>query len=94
MKRIGLGIVLGAVAMLLTLSPWSYAQKIKALADDGMTMVIVTHEMQFAREVAHRIVFLDAGHVVEEGVAKQLLSDPQTPRLQAFLRRFREGYLL
>ncbi|OGL20912.1 MAG: ectoine/hydroxyectoine ABC transporter ATP-binding protein EhuA [Candidatus Rokubacteria bacterium RIFCSPLOWO2_12_FULL_71_19] len=69
-------------------------QVIKALADDGMTMVIVTHEMQFAREVAHRIVFLDAGHVVEEGVAKQLLSDPQTPRLQAFLRRFREGYLL
>jgi len=69
-------------------------QVIKTLADDGMTMAIVTHEMQFAREVAHRIVFLDAGRVVEQGGAKQLLSDPQTPRLQAFLRRFREGYLL
>jgi len=69
-------------------------QAIKGLAEDGMTMVIVTHEMQFAREVAHRIVFLDGGRVVEEGPAKQLLNDPQTPRLQAFLRRFREGYLL
>ncbi len=69
-------------------------QVIKKLADDGMTMIIVTHEMQFARDVAHRIVFLAEGRVVEEGPTKQLLVDPQTPRLQAFLRRFREGYLL
>ncbi len=69
-------------------------QVIKQLADEGRTMIIVTHEMQFARDVAHRIVFLAEGRVVEEGPTKQLLVDPQTPRLQAFLRRFREGYLL
>jgi polar amino acid transport system ATP-binding protein len=69
-------------------------QVITRLAADGMTMIIVTHEMQFAREVAHRIVFLAEGRIAEEGPAKQLLADPQTPRLQAFLRRFREGYLL
>ena len=69
-------------------------QVITRLAADGMTMIIVTHEMQFAREVAHRIVFLAEGRIAEEGPAKQLLVDPQTPRLQAFLRRFREGYLL
>ena len=66
----------------------------KGLADDGMTMVVVTHEMQFAREIADRIVFMDEGAIVEEGEPKRLFSAPATERLKAFLRRYRESYLL
>ncbi|WP_052489359.1 amino acid ABC transporter ATP-binding protein [Streptomyces sp. 150FB] len=51
----------------------------------GMTMLIVTHEMNFAREVADRVLFMDRGVIAEEGQARQLLSDPRTPRLQSFL---------
>jgi polar amino acid transport system ATP-binding protein len=57
------------------------------LAKDGMTMVVVTHEMGFAREVADRVLFLDQGVVVEEGPAVDLLSNPRHPRTQDFLRR-------
>ena len=56
-------------------------------ADDGMTMVVVTHEMQFAREVAHRVMFIDQGQVVEQGSAREVLMHPQSDRLQTFLRR-------
>jgi polar amino acid transport system ATP-binding protein len=66
----------------------------KSLADDGMTMVVVTHEMQFAREIANRIVFMDEGAIVEEGDPKRLFSAPATERLRAFLKRYRESYLL
>jgi polar amino acid transport system ATP-binding protein len=66
----------------------------KSLADDGMTMVVVTHEMQFAREIADRIVFMDEGAIVEEGDPKRLFSAPATERLRAFLKRYRESYLL
>ena len=66
----------------------------KSLADDGMTMVVVTHEMQFAREIATRIVFMDEGAIVEEGDPKRLFSAPATERLRAFLKRYRESYLL
>ena len=59
----------------------------RSLADDGMTMVVVTHEMGFAREVADRVLFLDQGVVVEEGPAVALLSNPRHPRTQDFLRR-------
>ena len=59
----------------------------RSLADDGMTMVVVTHEMGFAREVADRVLFLDQGVVVEEGPAVDLLSNPRHPRTQDFLRR-------
>ncbi len=59
----------------------------RSLADEGMTMVVVTHEMGFAREVADRVLFLDHGVVVEEGRAKEVLSNPQHPRTQDFLRR-------
>lgn len=59
------------------------------LAESGMTMVTVTHEIQFAREVAHRVMFLDQGWVAEEGSAVQVLTHPQTERLQAFLSRMR-----
>lgn len=57
------------------------------LAESGMTMVVVTHEIQFAREVADRVMFLDRGCVVEEGDAVQVLTHPQSDRLQTFLSR-------
>ncbi len=59
----------------------------RQLARDGMTMLVVTHEMGFAREVADRVVFMDAGVVVETGPAAALIADPQQPRTQDFLRR-------
>jgi polar amino acid transport system ATP-binding protein len=58
------------------------------LARDGATMIVVTHEMAFARDVAHRVVFMDAGQVVEDGAAEAVLVRPQNPRTQAFLARF------
>jgi polar amino acid transport system ATP-binding protein len=59
----------------------------RGLARDGMTMLVVTHEMEFARVVADRVVFMDGGVVVEEGPAEQVISAPQTPRMQDFLKR-------
>ncbi len=59
----------------------------RSLADDGMTMVVVTHEMAFAREVADQVVFMDAGVVVEAGSPEQVIDDPQQPRTQEFLSR-------
>jgi ABC-type polar amino acid transport system ATPase subunit len=56
-----------------------------ALAEDGMTMVCVTHEMGFAREVANRVVFMDQGQILEAGSAQQIFGQPQHERLQAFL---------
>jgi polar amino acid transport system ATP-binding protein len=57
----------------------------RGLADDGMTMVVVTHEMAFAREVGDTVVFMDGGVVVEKGVPRQVIDDPQHPRTKAFL---------
>ena len=59
----------------------------KELADDGMTMVVVTHEMGFAREVGNRILFMDNGQIVEQGSPEQLFNHPQHPRLQDFLSK-------
>ena len=59
----------------------------KSLAEEGMTMIIVTHEIAFAREVADRCIFMDQGVIVEEGPARTMLSAPQQPRTQDFLRR-------
>ena len=59
----------------------------KSLAEEGMTMVIVTHEIAFAREVADRAIFMDQGVIVEEGPARDMLSAPKQPRTQDFLRR-------
>ena len=59
----------------------------RQLAEEGMTMVVVTHEMRFAREVANRVIFLDRGRIEEEGDAKEVLSSPQSERLRTFLRR-------
>lgn len=65
----------------------------RALVDDGMTMVVVTHEMGFAREVAHRALFMDEGKVVEEGRLEEVLGAPRHERTRTFLRRIleREG---
>ncbi|ORJ60317.1 amino acid ABC transporter ATP-binding protein [Geothermobacter hydrogeniphilus] len=57
----------------------------KQLAKEGMTMVVVTHEMGFAREVADRVLFMDAGKLVEEGTPEQIFSNPQHERTQLFL---------
>lgn len=57
------------------------------LAEEGMTMVVVTHEMQFAREVAHRVMFLNQGQVEEQGSAREVLTYPESDRLRAFLSR-------
>ena len=59
----------------------------RQLADAGMTMVVVTHEIGFAREVADRVLFCDGGVVVEQGAAREVLNHPQHARTQDFLRR-------
>jgi polar amino acid transport system ATP-binding protein len=59
----------------------------KELARTGMTMIVVTHEMGFAREVADTLVFMDEGVVVEAGPPRQVLSDPQHDRTKAFLSK-------
>ncbi len=64
---------------------------VRDLKDDGLTMVLATHEMGFAREVASRVCFLAEGVVCEEGPPEQIFSDPATPRLQTFLRRIIEA---
>ena len=60
------------------------------LARDGMTMVIVTHEMAFARDVADRVIFMADGYVVEEGTPEEVFGDPKEERTKAFLSRFRQ----
>lgn len=63
----------------------------KGLAAEGMTMMIVTHEMGFARDVADRVVFMDGGVVVEEGPPSEVIGNPQNVRTKTFLRRMTEG---
>ena len=60
----------------------------KKLADEGLTMVIVTHEMQFAREVSDRVIFMDKGVIAEQGSPEQLFEHPQQERTQQFLSRY------
>ena len=59
----------------------------KKLAADGMTMVVVTHEMGFAREVADRVVFMDGGYIVEQGTPEEVFGNPQNKRTQDFLNK-------
>jgi ABC-type polar amino acid transport system ATPase subunit len=59
---------------------------IKTLAGEGMTMIVVSHELAFARDVADRVLFMDEGRVVEQGPPEQVLVDPSTERAQRFLR--------
>ncbi len=60
----------------------------RQLADEGMTMIIVTHEMGFARNVGSRVVFMDHGEIVEEGLPARFFSNPETDRAQQFLQQF------
>jgi ABC-type polar amino acid transport system ATPase subunit len=62
------------------------------LARDGMTMIVVTHEMQFARDVADSVVFMDRGAIVEQGEPAALFSNPRSERLRAFLRRYSQSW--
>ena len=64
---------------------------IKELAEEGMTMVIVTHEMLFARDISTRVVFMDKGVIVEEGPPEQLFNNPKNQRTAEFLSRYRQG---
>ena len=59
----------------------------KSLAREGMTMVVVTHEMGFAREVAPRVIFMDGGKIIEENTPKEFFENPQNPRLKDFLSK-------
>ena len=59
----------------------------KQLAREGMTMLVVTHEMGFAREVAHRVIFMDQGYIVEEGTPEEIFGNPRNDRTRAFLAR-------
>ncbi len=59
----------------------------RQLAEEGMTMVVVTHEMGFAKEVADRVIFMDSGMIIEEGTPQQIFENPQNERTQGFLRK-------
>lgn len=59
----------------------------RSLAEEGMTMIVVTHEMAFARDVGDRVIFMDQGSFVESGTPKRILSNPEQPRTRDFLRR-------
>ncbi len=60
---------------------------IRELADKGMTIIIVTHEMGFAKEIASKIIFIDEGKIIEEGTPKDFFNHPKTPRVQEFLEK-------
>lgn len=65
---------------------------IKEIASEGdMAMLLITHEMEFARDVADRVVFTDGGRIVEQGTPEEIFGNPKSPRLQSFLTRFRTG---
>lgn len=66
-------------------------QVMKGLAQEGMTMVLVTHEMKFAAEVADRVIFMDAGRVIEAGTPKDIFENPQSDRLKQFLGKLRSA---
>ena len=64
---------------------------IKGLADEKTTMIIVTHEMEFARDVADTVVFMDQGIIVEQGDAKEVINNPKEERTKQFLTRYSQG---
>jgi ABC-type polar amino acid transport system ATPase subunit len=66
---------------------------IRQLAHEGMTMIIVTHEIHFARDVGDRIIFMDDGVIVEQGTPERILSNAAAGRLKLFLRRYQGDYL-
>ena len=62
---------------------------IKSLADEGITMIIVTHEIEFAKNAADRVIFMDGGSIIEDGTPFEVLDNPQHERTQQFLRRIK-----
>ena len=64
---------------------------VRELADSGMTMILATHEMAFAREVSDKVCFLDGGRILEEGPPEQIFSEPREPRTREFLSRVLAG---
>ena len=62
----------------------------KSLANEGMTMVIVTHEIEFARSVSDRVIFMSDGVIVEEGAPDDVILNPKNERTKAFLKKFEE----
>ncbi len=60
----------------------------EAVANDGMTMLVVTHEMSFARDTADRVIYMEDGAIVEEGTPAEIFSMPREPRTQQFLQRY------
>jgi polar amino acid transport system ATP-binding protein len=64
---------------------------IRELAEDGMSMILVTHEIRFARDVADRVIFMDGGHVVEQGPAREVIERPMAERTRAFLGQVAGG---
>ena len=63
----------------------------RSLAQEGMTMLVVTHEMAFARDVSNRVVYMNQGVICEEGTPEQVLLNPQQPQTRDFLARFRNA---
>ncbi|MBM7715688.1 ectoine/hydroxyectoine ABC transporter ATP-binding protein EhuA [Siminovitchia sp. FSL H7-0308] len=78
------------------LDPELVGEVLKTIKDiaktSNMTMILVTHEMDFAREISDRVVFIDQGNIVEQGPPEEVLENPETERLQTFLQHFRNGY--
>ena len=64
---------------------------IKGLKESGCTMVIVTHEMAFARDVSDKVIFMDGGVIVEQGDPEQVINNPQNERTKHFLNRYKEN---
>ncbi len=62
-------------------------QLMKEIAKEGITMIVVTHEIDFAREVSNHVVFMDEGHIIEEGTPEEVILNPQKDRTKQFLRR-------
>jgi len=63
----------------------------KSLAESGMTMLVVTHEMAFARDVSHRVVYMNGGVICEQGSPEQIFTNPTRPETAEFLTRFRKS---
>ncbi|UUP19799.1 amino acid ABC transporter ATP-binding protein [Nitratireductor thuwali] len=96
-QRVGIGRAMAADAELMLIDEPTSAldpewidevlQLLKKIADARQTMLIVTHEMQFARDIADRVIFMDGGRIVEQGPPARMFKDPADPRTRAFLRK-------
>jgi putative amino-acid transport system ATP-binding protein len=96
-QRVGIGRAMASQAPLMLIDEPTSAldpewidevlQLLKKVADERQTMLVVTHEMQFARDIADRVIFMDGGKFVEQGPPEQIFTDPKDPRTRAFLRK-------